>query len=511
LKEAVDAAEQELAGATNALNTARAELTPLVPAGFTIETFRPLPKVNAIDEIIQSATDALEAVRRVKQNAESVGQRKAMSVSPPALIPEGVAAALESTLDDAALQAEAKIRQHLETHGHGLSLDWVAQGHSAQIGTTCPHCGQEMAGLEILAAYRAFFSGALQEQQAGQARIAKEAEERFGPVAQERIEQLLITHVVERDWWKGAAGFSFDLPSCPETQVIKSAMEAFHSTLANAIQRKQAQPAQRVVLSGTEADALARWTEVSATLTNYMAALGPINIAIAERQRKACTVEMGPVEKSIAALNAQKKRHEPTVVSAFAAFDAATTSKAEKERAKVAANNALREQSEQILTEFGGRINALLDSFEAGFRLVSGGVKFHGGPPAGELAVEILGTRVSTTLEDARNPALPSLANTLSSGGRPGRLGCRSCGPDRIKDLRQTDDSNHLGMNSDSAHLSNKRNGGEVEPQMLRVYRMRPFPAFPARLSNGSPRNWIGSRGVRNRSPKPRCSMFHFI
>jgi wobble nucleotide-excising tRNase len=129
-------------------------------------------------------------------------------------------------------------------------------------------------------------------------------------------------------------------------------------------------------------------------------------------------VDTGSIEKRIASLNAQKKRHEPAVVAAFAAFDAATTSKAEKEKAKVAANNALREQSEQVLTDYGGLINALLDRFKVGFRLVSGGVNFRGGPPAGELAVEILGTRVSTTPEDARNPALPSLANTLSGGDR---------------------------------------------------------------------------------------------
>ena len=416
LKEAVDTAEQELGAATTALNTARAALTPLVPAGFTIDTFRPLVKNDAIDQLIQAATDELEEARRTKQNADSIRQRKAMSVSTPPVAPDGVAAVLEATLDDAAFQAEAKIRQHLETHSRGLSLDWVGQGHRAQIGTTCPHCGQEMGELEILAAYRAFFSGALHEQQTAQARIAKEAEERFGPVAQQRTEQLLITHIVERDWWKDAGGFSFELPECSETQAVRSVMEAVRAALANAIQRKQAQPAQRVALSEAEAGALAAWIDVAATLTSYMAAIAPINVAIAERQRTAGTVDTGPIEERIASLNAQKKRHEPAVVAAFAGFDAATTGKTEKERAKIAANNALREQSEQVLTDYGDRINAQLDRFKVGFRLVSGGVNFRGGPPAGELAVEILGARVSTTPEDARNPALPSLANTLSGG-----------------------------------------------------------------------------------------------
>lgn len=418
LREAVDSAERDLGAATGALNSARAALTLLIPAGFTIDTFRPLVRDDAIEQLIQATTTELEAARQNKQNADSIRQRKTMSVCAAPVMPEGVAEALEATLDDVALEAEAKIRRHLVTHSRGLSLDWVGQGHRAQVGTRCPHCGQEMGELEILAAYRAFFSGALQEQQASQARIAREAEDRFGPVAQQRIERLLDTHVAERDWWKDAGGFLFALPVCPGARAVRDAMEAVRSALTAAIQRKQAQPALRVVLSEVEAAALTAWAEIATTITRYMAAIAPINAAIEQRQRAAGSVNTGPIESRIAMLSAQKKRHDTAVVAAFAALDAATTAKAEKERAKTAANNALREQLEQVLADYGVRINALLDRFGVGFRLVSGGVNFRGGPPAGELAVEILGTRVSTAPEDARNPALPSLANTLSGGDR---------------------------------------------------------------------------------------------
>ncbi len=164
--------------------------------------------------------------------------------------------------------------------------------------------------LEILAAYRAFFSGALQEQQTSQARILKQAEERFGQVAQQRMEQLLNTHVVERDWWKDAGGFSFELPTCPDTETIRATMEAVRSALTNAIQRKQAQPAQRVKLSEPERAASAIWTEVAATVSNYMAAIAPINVAIAERQRTAGTVDFVPIEQRIAALNAHSTQRK---------------------------------------------------------------------------------------------------------------------------------------------------------------------------------------------------------
>lgn len=50
--------------------------------------------------------------------------------------------------------------------------------------------------------------------------------------------------------------------------------------------------------------------------------------------------------------------------------------------------------------------------------MVSGPINFLGGLPAGELAIELLGSRINARLEDIRDPSRPSLANTLSGGDR---------------------------------------------------------------------------------------------
>lgn len=418
LKEAVDEAEQELISATSGLNTAKAALTSLIPAGYTIDTLRALPKDDSIDQHIKSAMEERDSARRKQQNADAIRQRKSLNVGTAAMVPDGIVAALDATLDDAAVRAEAYIRQHLEHHSHGLGSNWAEQGHRAQTDTTCPYCGQEMAGLEILAAYRAVFSGVLEEQQAEQTRILREAEERFGPLAQERLEQLLNSHNAEKDWWKDAGGTAFELPACPNIETVRAAMDAVRVAITGAIRRKQGQPSQRVVLTEAESESVTRWTELSASIAAYMAAIAPINSAIVDWQRAVETVETAPIDRQIAVLNAQQKRHDPVVVFAYEAFDTATAIKSEKEKVKTAANKALRDQSEQVLKDYGDRINTLLGCFGANFRLVSGGVKFSGGPPSGDLAVEILGTRVVTSQDAAKTPSLPSLANTLSGGDR---------------------------------------------------------------------------------------------
>jgi wobble nucleotide-excising tRNase len=418
LKAQVDIAEQDLTSATNALNTARAALMPLIPAGFNIDTFQGITKDEAIDQHIKEVTDELETAKRTKANADAIRQRKPLNIITPPTIPSGLTIALETTLDDAALQAEAKIREHLHRHSHGLGLEWLGQGHKGQSGTACPHCGQEMEGLEILQAYRVFFSGVLQAQQAELNRILNEAQQNFGETAQQRWEQFLMSHYVEKEWWKDAGGKSFNLPDCYAFDTLRKAMQDVYDAIFASVKRKQAQPTVQVILDGMESSAFATWDSMTALLNDYMAGIARINAGIVDWQRAVVAFNTAPIEGRIAAMQIQKKRHEDSVINAYAAFHAAVANKSEKERAKVTANNALREQSNQVLAEYGDRINALLDRFGVNFRIVSNGVNFFGGPPAGELAVEILGTRVSTTPEDARNPLLPSLANTLSGGDR---------------------------------------------------------------------------------------------
>jgi wobble nucleotide-excising tRNase len=418
LKAEVDSADRELAAATTALNTAKAALSAHLPTGYTIETFRSLKKVEDVDRRVEEAIAELEGLKRTKKNAETIRQHRPLQVEEPPSLPEGLAAALATTLNTASLKAESYIRQHLERNAKGLSLDWVGQGHKAQAGTACPHCGQDMQGLQILAAYRDFFSGALQEQANDQARILREAEERFGPLAQQRFEQLLATHQSESDWWKDAGGLVLDLPTEVDPLLLKQAMEATRLTLLTAIHRKQAHPTESLVLSDQESHAFAQWDSVSGFLEKYMATISGLNASIVAHQRAAEITSSVPVEKRLAELKLSKKRYEAPVVEAYTSFDKATVTKATREKVKAAANKALKDQSEQVLNDYGERINALLRQFNVGFRLISGGVNFLGGPPAGELAVEILGTRVSTSPDDAKNPSRPSLANTLSGGDR---------------------------------------------------------------------------------------------
>jgi wobble nucleotide-excising tRNase len=418
LRRKVDEAQDALDKAAGALNTARSALQGLVPQGLTTDQFRALQKDDNVDQHIAEATTELENANRAKRNADAIRQRTPLLALAPAGLPDELGGLLAATLDDIALQAEEQVRQHLTRHTQGIGLDWIRQGFEGRKGTTCPYCGQDMCGLDILEVYLSFFSGALQQQQAGLQRALRTVESNFGQSAQQRLRQVLQGHATEEEWWRDAVGFRFDLPTLLPAEHVSTAMEEARKALVGALQRKQGQPGTSVTLTDAEQAALTVWQRTATEVENYMGALAPINAAIAERQRAAGSTDASGLEARLAQLNAQKRRHENDVVDAFSTYHAALAAKATKEREKTDANKALREQSEQVLREYGESINAFLGKFCTDFRITGAGVSFRGGQPAGELGLEILGTRVSATPEDAATPGKPSLANTLSSGDR---------------------------------------------------------------------------------------------
>jgi wobble nucleotide-excising tRNase len=189
------------------------------------------------------------------------------------------------------------------------------------------------------------------------------------------------------------------------------------------LDRKQANPGSVVEITPSENQAIVDWRSMSAALAAYNEGLVPINEELVRRKELAGSVDLAPLTQSLASLQASRRRHQQDVIDAYASFDAAVQAQATAQEAKQSANDALRAQSNQLMAEYGARINELLDLFSVEFRIVGGAnndnyVTFGGGRPSGQLALEILGTRISSSPADAANPARPSLANTLSGGDR---------------------------------------------------------------------------------------------
>lgn len=423
LKQALDAAELQLASASTTARDAEAELTRLLPVGQTIESFRNVEAVTGVEGQITAAKEVVAVATQTKSKVEAIRRRSPLSMVPFALIPENLAELLSSNFDEAALVAEQRIREHIGTHTSALSIEWLGQGHRGKSGEGCPHCGQSMEGLDILQAYRAFFSGELQAQESSLSDLRAVTVKAFGEEVRNQIRETLTSHSTEKTWWSDAAGIVLTLPDCPALESILEGHAAVHESILGALDRKRAYPANATVLTSTEQQVIETWIEIATELNDYNIGLETTNESLNEKKVEAESIDLLPLQQSLVLLEICKRRHQQEVVDAYSAYDSAVLLKADAQRLKRAANVALKEQTNALLSQYGDRINRLLELFAANFRIICGGsansyVTFTGGQPSGQLAIEILGKKISSSPSDAANPSLPSLANTLSGGDR---------------------------------------------------------------------------------------------
>lgn len=418
LQQAVDNAEQCLTNSTSALNTAQIKLNTIIPAGYSTETFNKVLVVDDVDNMIDKALIELKSAEQTKTKANSIKARRLLSSLPISQVPETLSTLLSSTLDTVAMVAESKIRAHIASKSKGISIGWVKQGFDFVKETNCPYCGQDMQGLDILEAYRVFFSGELQEQEKQREAIKSTVELLFGESAKYQLKQIFTYHETEQGWWKDVVGYQFQLPEIGSIENIVSINDDVYQAMLSALERKQASPGSKIIFTDTEVSAIKVWTDKAEELKSYNEAILTINSELTKLQANAGEIDLVPLQKKLSDLCASKKRYEQETIDAFTSFDTAVKEKAIAQEDKRIANEVLREQSNQIFNQYGLRINELLEFFGVDFKIISDGVNFRGGTPSGQLAVELCGTKISSTPEAAADPSLVSLANTLSGGDR---------------------------------------------------------------------------------------------
>lgn len=418
LNNAVVSADQQLKDATQQLNAANTILNNLIPRNYTIDSFKNITPIDDIDDKISEATQSLALAKQTKEKADAIRARKPMAALQIAEVPEALGKVLKATLDTVALVAEEKIRQHLAKTSNGLAVSWIKQGFDSQKSTDCPYCGQAMQGLDILTAYRSFFSDELHNQEQLREATRAAAKSVFGETAQTRLRQILADHQTEKDWWKDAAGYEFVLPPIESSEELCSFLHDAYEAIVAALGRKRENLSSEMSLNDEELLAIAAWQEKSGKLQSYNATLRTINENLQNQQNSAGSINIMPLQEKIELLNACKKRYEQQTVEAYAKYDAATRLHKTAKSTKASANEALRKQSEQFFNSYGAKINTLLGFFGVDFKIVSDGISFSGGEPSGQLTIALGDTRVSATPKDALDPSKPSLANTLSGGDR---------------------------------------------------------------------------------------------
>jgi wobble nucleotide-excising tRNase len=414
-QEGVALAEEEtrLAAETRTKTTEIASVTRAlqqhIPSGVTVQQFVDLPADADIDAKITEEERNLAALR----DDERVARREALTEIAFPAAPE-LDLVLTKTIDGIAADAEAQIAAHLATHVVAGGERWLAEGTAAP-SDSCPYCAQDVRTVPVVTAFRAVFGDAYRTLKTEVATLETEVQGAFGPAAEVALERQLEANRNATTFWQQYC--AFDPAGVEPPANIAAAMQAVHAAATALLAAKARAPLEPQAPDLALQDALSLYTDVLTQSTTTNASIQAANDLIRQKKTEAARGNTVQVEARLARYKSVKKRHEAGVAADCTEFERLNAEKNAAEAAKTEVRNRLEQHTRDVIRPYQNRINALLESFNAGFQIAETKHTYAGGVATSTYQLVINGTAIN--IGDRATPInQPSFKNTLSAGDR---------------------------------------------------------------------------------------------
>lgn len=354
-----------------------------------------------------------ELLIRSLEDAEKIANGQLLQRLELPSMPQGVEELLSRTLDCVAEDAERAVMQHLELHG-SLDREWLQRGLNHIENDECPFCGQRIAGVQLVEAYRTVFSQAYQELKRTVQERLRQLRELFGRTSAEKLAKTLAESKASLAFWKTYVGEAVEQVRDPVDW--RNAWDAHHDTAVAALEAKANNPLEPVPTEAVAAAASAL-TKALGALAEYDREIASLNKIIKGRKQDVSTVQLAEAKNRLQRLKLTRVRHQPDVTSLYNEYQGKLVEKKQIEAQKENLRKSLENRVAELAKSCESRVNELLGLFNAGFRLMNISAHNTGGPPA--LGWQIAIREKAVDLRHAKtHPSQPSFKNTLSAGDR---------------------------------------------------------------------------------------------
>ncbi len=399
---------------TTAITAAAKGLQAHIPAGIKLDEFLKLPADAEIDGKIAEQARSIEALEQAEQLK---GRAPLVEMMLPAL-PDGVAATLARTVDDVAEDAELQMAAHLAAHGMtGDGEAWLAEGTRFLAGDRCPYCGQGVEGVPLVAAYRSLFSQAYEQLKADIYTLRTAVARALGDGVVGQLNTQDATNKAALEFWRRYCTIEGDRFGVPEE--LAAAVDGLRNAIVALLDRKAQAPLEAIEVLADSGflERRAAFELACASVETANAAIRAANLVIAAKKTAAEGGDKRAADAALKRLEAVKKRHEPAVAEACAAYGRLEGEKADLESRKSTARAQLQQHSDRVVKPYERRINALLGDFNAGFSIAETSYAHPSGVATSTYQLLINDTAVD--LGDGKTASSkPSFKNTLSAGDR---------------------------------------------------------------------------------------------
>ena len=408
---------QELISRRKQHNKALSEKGMAIPDqvrnGLDVDEFCALQPMPNVEDEIKNTERALEASR----NQHTVQKSPPFDmITLPALDSEAIGQLLSTDLPSLSEDAESQVRTHVASLGEG-GEQWVAEGMKRSLQGTeenCPFCGQNVAGLALLAHFRAYFNEGYAQLKQAVAEMLDTFQADHTGDAQVEFERAIKETGERRQFW---ARFC-DLPDIDiDTATIVNDWNYAKEDVVRCLKAKQSAPLEQRSLSRATLDSIGVYDAHVQEIRSINKTLASLNSTIQDVKDKVATTDDVQINDRLSHLRAIKARYSTEISTLCTDYLKEKERKETTEACLRKARKALGDFRSDVFPALQNGVNEYLSRFNAGFRLanfspvnIGGGSTCSYNVVINKESIKVAGGTVS--------PSEPSFRNTLSAGDR---------------------------------------------------------------------------------------------
>lgn len=362
-----------------------------------------------IDEAIAMLTRRINDAKEAKNIGARPGPKEVML---PTVDFDEFLDTASKTLKGIHEGAEKIVRAHLAKIGGQGSAQWLSTGHTLLKDDDCPFCGQNVAGVELIEAYKTHFD---QEYAKHSARVAGLASIAAGVLPDAFFASLSATCEANADRiaaWKP----QLVLPA-PAIDVagLKAAASEARDAMSKVAAAKSQSPLEAVDLSGVD-KARVSFAGVCEALKTYNTQVSAANTQIETFKKTLASENVESLEQDLQKAQLRKIRHTQDVIQIVDERKQADSDRAAAETAKAKARAELDALMNAVLGSFQKGINDWLAKFGAPFTIDKLKANYlGGGAPRTEYGIVLRG---NTVVAGKKAASAPCFQTALSEGDK---------------------------------------------------------------------------------------------
>lgn len=409
LAQKVEEIDEEIRNINKQLRDQSQELEQVIEGDRSVDDFISLPELEDVNEKLESTQKELELAER----AQEIRKKSVLAkINIPAL-PDNPASLLEMTLEEVGQSAVDRVQDHIEDRLGPNGEPWVQEGLGYVQDKQCPFCDQGLEGVELVDAYRRYFSEQYKELQSEVASTVSQIEDNLSDERLQTLREELENCVEHYEYWGEITDIDVNIP---EANSVIPTLRKLRHALIDRLERKQNAPLERIELGTRAKEALNTSLDMVERLGQLNDSIESANIAIEQKKRDLAGADPDELRSKIDRLEDSKVRHSETVTELVDDYKTTLKAKQEKKDEKEETKEKLDEHAEQIFPKYQDRINRHLERFGAGFRICEIEPNYVGRQPNSDYALRINEETVSLGSGDTTEQ--PAFRNTLSAGDK---------------------------------------------------------------------------------------------